>query len=153
MDQLLATGEQQSIALLALALRDRKIPARSFTGLQAGIYADGYHMEGGSARCNPSLEKALAEGVVQWWRVFRASMPRGYHHAGRGGSDLSAVASPRPWKRRLPHLHGCDRRLQRGSRLVPEARKLSRVSYGVCMEMASWGQGAPGEECGDGGAV
>lgn len=142
MDQLLATGEQQSIALLALALRNRKIPARSFTGLQAGIYADGYHMEGRIRTVQPHhLEKALAEGTVPVVAGFQGINVSGdIITLGRGGSDLSAVALAASLEADACHIYTDVTGVYSADpRLVPEACKLSRVSYGVCMEMAVMG--------------
>ena len=63
MDQLLATGEQQSVALLALALKQFGLPAQSFTAQQAGIRAKGFPMEGRIYRIEPdAVEKVLNEG-------------------------------------------------------------------------------------------
>ena len=63
MDQLLATGEQQACALLALTLQQFGIPAQSFTAAQAGIYAKGFPMEGRIYKIEPQyVIKALDEG-------------------------------------------------------------------------------------------
>ena len=57
-DQLLATGEQQSIALLAMALKREGIPAQSFTAAQAGFFANGFPTEGRIYRVNPKAHHA-----------------------------------------------------------------------------------------------
>ena len=94
MDQLLATGEQQSVALLALALQHAGIPAQSFTALQAGIRAKGFPMEGRIYDIQPvNVEKVLNEGTVAVITGFQAITDSGdVITLGRGGSDLSAVA-------------------------------------------------------------
>ena len=94
MDQLLATGEQQSVALLALALKQNGILAQSFTALQAGISAKGFPMEGRIYKIEPdAVEKVLNEGVVAVVTGFQAVTDDGdVITLGRGGSDLSAVA-------------------------------------------------------------
>ena len=76
MDQLLATGEQQSVALLSLALQQYGLPAQSFTALQAGIKAEGFPMEGRIYRIEPdAVEKVLNEGTVAVITGFVDSKP------------------------------------------------------------------------------
>jgi aspartate kinase len=93
-DQLLATGEQQSVALLALALQQSDIPAQSFTARQAGIKAKGFPTEGRISSIDPSnVLKVLNEGTVAVIAGFQAITDEGdIITLGRGGSDLSAVA-------------------------------------------------------------
>ena len=72
-DQLLATGEQQSVALLALALQQEGVPSRSFTALQAGFKAKGFPTEGRLFRVEAqAVEDASLEGVVPVVTGFQA---------------------------------------------------------------------------------
>src|SRR5690606_16706622 len=94
LDQLLATGEQAAIALVALALEERGVPAMSFTGAQAEIRTDGAH---GAARITEvrahRVQRALAEGRVPVVAGFQGlSAAQELTTLGRGGSDTTAVA-------------------------------------------------------------
>jgi uridylate kinase len=94
MDMLLSVGERVSMALLSMALKDRKIPAISFTGSQSGILTDDHH---GKAkihrilgdRIRASLEKKQIAIVAGFQGM---SLSREITTLGRGGSDTSAVA-------------------------------------------------------------
>lgn len=94
MDQLLATGEQQTIALLALALEGEGLKSRSFTGAQAGFLVSGRYSEGRIRRMEPQqVERSLAAGEVPVVAGFQGVLPNGdVITLGRGGSDLSAIA-------------------------------------------------------------
>ncbi|MDR3354063.1 MAG: aspartate kinase, partial [Synergistaceae bacterium] len=94
MDQLLATGGQQSAALLALALKGEGIPAQSFTAAQAGFHANGFPMEGRIYRVDPAnVTAAVKAGMVAVVTGFQAITDDGdVITLGRGGTDLSAVA-------------------------------------------------------------
>ena len=94
MDALLSTGELQSAALLAIMLSSLGVPARSFSGGQAGIFAGGCH---GSAVIDhidcEKLTPTLEEGTIAVVTGFQALGPDGsVCTLGRGGSDTSAVA-------------------------------------------------------------
>ena len=94
LDVLLATGEQQSIALLAMALHEVGVPAISITGSQAGIHTTGSHTRGRILNMDPSLMQSfLAEGKSLVVAGFQGVTPSGMIHTlGRGGSDLTAIA-------------------------------------------------------------
>lgn len=142
LDRLLATGEQQSVALLALALQNSGIPAQSFTSRQAGIYAKGFPMEGRINKIEPAaVEKALKEGVVAVITGFQAVTEEGdIITLGRGGSDLSAVALAAALEaescqllKDVTGIMTCD------PKVVEKAKKIKKISFDECMEMAVQG--------------
>ena len=94
LDRLLATGEQQSAALLAMALSAEGCPARSFSGDEAGFVAEGAWGEGRILSVDPArIEAATAFGHVAVITGFQACTRDGETITlGRGGSDLSAIA-------------------------------------------------------------
>ena len=142
MDQLLATGEQQTIALVAMALRAAGVPSRSYTGQRAGILAEGYHMEGRIQRMQPFLvEEDLEEGVVPVIAGFQAVSSKGdVVTLGRGGSDLSAVALACSLEADECHIYtDVEGVFTADPRIVQNARKLKKVSHEICMEMAALG--------------
>ena len=142
MDQLLATGEQQTIALVAMALRAAGVPSRSYTGQRAGILAEGYHMEGRIQRMQPFLvEEDLEEGVVPVIAGFQAASSKGdVVTLGRGGSDLSAVALACSLEADECHIYtDVEGVFTADPRIVKNARKLKKVSHEICMEMAALG--------------
>ena len=93
-DSLLSTGEQQSAALTALMLQSLGIPARSFTGFQAGIFTRGGHGSGRIMFIMPErIRSALAEGITPVVAGFQGMDMQGdICTLGRGGSDTTAVA-------------------------------------------------------------
>lgn len=142
MDQLLATGEQQSVALLALAIQQQGIPAQSFTAQQAGIRAKGFPMEGRIYRIEPrNVEKALNEGTVAVITGFQAITDDGdVITLGRGGSDLSAVALAGALGASSCQLLKDVCGVMSGDpRIVEKPFKLKEISFDECMEMAVQG--------------
>lgn len=143
LDVLLATGEQQSIALLCMAIADMGHKAMSFTGAQAGITTYGSHTRGRIDRIDPSrVLKALDEGNIVVCAGFQGISRGGerIHTLGRGGSDLSAIAMAAAVKADLCQIYTdvdgvytCD------PRVVKEARKIDVLSYEEMLEMASSG--------------
>lgn len=93
-DRALATGEALSAALFALGLQARGIPARSFTGAEAGIRTAAAHLGAEVRRVAPrQLRTALADGLVPVVAGFQGIGSHGeLTTLGRGGTDLSAVA-------------------------------------------------------------
>ena len=142
MDQLLATGEQQTIALLAMALRTLGVSARSYTGAQAGIRADGHHMEGRIHAIHPQMvEEDMEEGMVPVVAGFQAADSRGdVITLGRGGSDLSAVALAAALEADACHIYtDVSGIFTADPRVVPDAKKMSKISFNACAEMAMLG--------------
>jgi aspartate kinase len=142
MDVLLATGEQQSIALLAMALHDIGVEAASVTGSQAGIQTTGSHTRGRILQIDPSLmTRFLDEGKSLVVAGFQGITPEGMIHTlGRGGSDLTAIAVAAALKADVCQIltdvdgvYTCD------PRIVKNARKLPEISYDEMLEMASSG--------------
>ncbi len=142
MDVLLATGEQQSIALLCMAIAEMGVKARSFTGAQAGVYTYGSHTRGRIADIEPGrVLSALEEGCIVVCAGFQGVTREGrIHTLGRGGSDLSAIAMAAALKADLCQIYTdvdgvytCD------PRVVKSARKIARLSYEEMLEMASSG--------------
>jgi aspartate kinase len=144
MDQLLATGEQQSVALLALALQKEGIPSQSFTAQQAGIKAKGFPMEGRIYRIEPkAVEKVINEGVVAVIAGFQAMTDSGdIITLGRGGSDLSAVALAAALDANSCRLLKDVPGIMTGDpRIVKNPRKMKQIGFDECMEMAVQGAG------------
>ena len=142
MDQLLATGEQQSVALLALALKQFGLPAQSFTAQQAGIRAKGFPMEGRIYRIEPdAVEKVLNEGTVAVITGFQAITDNGdVITLGRGGSDTTAVALAAELHADVCEIYtDVDGVYTADPRIVPNARKMEEVTYDEMLEMASLG--------------
>ena len=141
-DQLLATGEQQSVALMALTLQKSGIPAQSFTALQAGIKAKGFPMEGRIYRIEPlNVEKVLREGTVAVITGFQAITDEGdVITLGRGGSDLSAVAFAASLGaescRLLKDVAGV---MSGDPRVVNRPHKIKEIGFDECMEMTVQG--------------
>ncbi len=142
MDVLLATGEQQSIALLCMAIADMGHKAMSFTGAQAGICTYGSHTRGRIGSIEPQrVIDALAEGNIIVCAGFQGVTKEGHIHTlGRGGSDLSAIALASAIHADLCQIftdvdgvYTCD------PRVVKDARKISVLSYEEMLEMASSG--------------
>jgi aspartate kinase len=140
-DQLLATGEQQSIALLAMALKREGIPAQSFTAAQAGFYANGFPTEGRIYRVTPkSVAEALEKGLVAVVAGFQAITDDGdVITLGRGGSDLSAVALAAALGGECHILKDVPGVMSADPRIVPSPVKLEYLSYQECMELSSLG--------------
>ena len=142
LDVLLATGEQQSIALLTMALHELGVDAASVTGRQAGIQTIGTHTRGRILKMDPSLmQRFLAEGKTLVAAGFQGVSPDGMIHTlGRGGSDLTAIAVAAALKADVCQIltdvdgvYTCD------PRVVKNARKLPEISYDEMLEMASSG--------------
>lgn len=142
LDVLLATGEQQSIALVTMALQEAGVDAASITGRQAGIHTTGSHTRGRILNIDPSMmQRFLDEGKSLVVAGFQGVTPDGMIHTlGRGGSDLTAIAVAAALKADVCQIltdvdgvYTCD------PRVVPNARKLPEISYDEMLEMASSG--------------
>ncbi len=142
LDMLLATGEQQSIALLCMAITDMGYKARSFTGAQAGICTYGSHTRGRIDSIKPDrVIEALEEDCIVVCAGFQGvSVDGSIYTLGRGGSDLSAIAMAAAVKADLCQIYTdvdgvytCD------PRVVKDARKIPVLSYEEMLEMASSG--------------
>jgi aspartate kinase len=141
-DTVVAAGEQITSGLLAIALQDIGVNARSWQGWQIPILTDGAH---GAARIQEidgeSLIQRLASGQVAVVSGFQGIGPDGrISTLGRGGSDTSAVALAAAIRAdRCDIYTDVDGVYMTDPRIVPKAQRLSRVSYEEMLEMASLG--------------
>ena len=142
MDVLLATGEQQTIALTAIALHALNVPAISLTGAQAGIVTDGVHTKAKIHNITPKkVHELLKQGNVVIVAGFQGETPEGQITTlGRGGSDLTAIALAAALKADLCQIYtDVDGVYTADPRIVPSARKLAEISYDEMLELASLG--------------
>jgi aspartate kinase len=142
MDVLLATGEQQTIALTAIALHALNIPAASLTGAQAGIVTDVVHTKAKIHNITPKkVHELLKQGNVVIVAGFQGETPEGQITTlGRGGSDLTAIALAAALKADLCQIYtDVDGVYTADPRIVPNAKKLSEISYDEMLELASLG--------------
>ncbi|MGJ8696459.1 MAG: aspartate kinase [Verrucomicrobiaceae bacterium] len=142
LDVLLSSGEQQSIALLAMALNEIGIEGISVTGRQAGILTSGSHTRGRIEDIKPDyLNQCIAEGKTPIVAGFQGITPQGLIHTlGRGGSDLSAIAVASAVKADVCQiLTDVDGVYTADPRVVDKARKLPEISYDELLELASVG--------------
>ncbi|MGC6458237.1 MAG: aspartate kinase [Akkermansiaceae bacterium] len=142
MDVLLSSGEQQSIALLAIALNDLEVDTISATGRQAGIVTSGSHTRGRIESIDASLINGyLAEDRTVIVAGFQGMTEQGMIQTlGRGGSDLSAIAVASSINADLCQiLTDVDGVHTADPRVVKKARKLPEISYDELLELASVG--------------
>ena len=142
MDMLLATGEQQTIALAAIALQQLGIMATSLTGAQAGIVTDGVHTKAKIQNITPKKVHALLNaGNVVIVAGFQGETSEGHITTlGRGGSDLTAIALAAALKADLCQIYtDVDGVYTADPRIVPAARKLAEISYDEMLELAGAG--------------
>jgi len=142
MDVLLATGEQQTIALTAIALHSLNVPAVSLTGAQAGIVTDGVHTKAKIHNITPKkVHDLLKAGNVVIVAGFQGETPEGQITTlGRGGSDLTAIALAAALKADLCQIYtDVDGVYTADPRIVPDAKKLEEISYDEMLELASLG--------------
>ena len=142
LDMLLATGEQVTIALLAMALHGLGFKARSFTGWQAGLRTDRAHTQARITQITAErVRGALDTGAIAVVAGFQGqSDDDEITTLGRGGSDLTAVALAAALKADVCEIYtDVDGVYTADPNVVPEARKLPRVAYDEMLEMASLG--------------
>ena len=142
LDMLLATGEQVSIALLAMAIDANGHKARSFTGEQAGIRTDAAHTRARIVGIDgDKVRRALDDGYVAIVAGFQGvTAEDDITTLGRGGSDLTAVALAAALRADVCEIYtDVDGVYTADPNIVPEARKLDRISYDEMLEMASLG--------------
>jgi len=142
MDMLLATGEQVTIGLLAMALQSLDCPACSLTGPQSGLYTDEAHTRARITRIAAErIKGALEAGKVVVVAGFQGTTEAGdITTLGRGGSDLTGVALAAALEADVCEIFtDVDGVYTADPNVVPDARKLARVSYDEMLEMASLG--------------
>ena len=141
-DQIVSTGEQVTIALLAMAIQRLGQPARSFTGFQMGMRTDTAHTRARIESIDTGvLRDALDRGQVAVLAGFQGiDLAGNVTTLGRGGSDTSAVAVAAALDADVCEIYtDVDGVYTTDPRIVPAARKLERVSYEEMLEMASLG--------------
>jgi aspartate kinase len=142
MDVLLATGEQTTIALLAMALHGLGAKAVSLTGAQAGIVTDGLHTKAKIANITPKrVHEFLDNGNIVTIAGFQGETPDGQITTlGRGGSDLTAIAIAAAVKADLCQIYtDVDGVYTSDPRIVTNAKKLAEISYDEMLELAALG--------------
>jgi aspartate kinase len=144
MDMLLSTGEQVTIALLAMALREKGYDAVSLTGWQAGIETEAFH---GNARIlnvdSTKIKSLLDEGKIVIVAGFQGITKDGeITTLGRGGSDTTAVALAAALNADKCDIYTDVRGVfTTDPRNVKTARKLPSISYDEMLELANLGAG------------
>ena len=142
MDVLLSTGEQVTIALLAMALETRGCPARSYTGSQVRITTDDSHTKARIRKIDTDkMKKDLAGGRVLVVAGFQGCDEHGnITTLGRGGSDTTAVALAAALKADECQIYtDVDGVYTTDPRVVDSARRLNKITFEEMLEMASLG--------------
>ncbi len=142
LDMLISVGERISMALVAMALRDRGVPAVSLTGSQSGILTDGRHADARVIEVRPDrILRHLERGEVVVVAGFQGvSLQREVTTLGRGGSDTTAVVLAAALK--AEHCEICsdvDGVFSADPRLVPEARTIDRLGLNEALALARGG--------------
>lgn len=144
MDMLLSTGEQVSIALMAMAFQEAGQKAISFTGAQAGIKTSDAFNKGRILELEPHrIMEALDEGNVVVVAGFQGITGHGdITTLGRGGSDTTAVAIAGAIHADVCEIYtDVDGVYTSDPRVVPTAQKMKEITYGEMLEMAKLGAG------------
>jgi aspartate kinase len=142
LDVLLSTGEQVTIALLAMALKKRGVPARSFTGAQVQILTDNAHNKARIVDINKQrVSEALEAGEIVVVAGFQGIDEKGnITTLGRGGSDTTAVALAAALEADECQIYtDVDGVYTTDPRIEPQARRLERITFEEMLEMASLG--------------
>ncbi len=144
MDMLISTGEQVSVALMAMAVHSLGYEAVSLTGAQIGINTDSTHTK---ARIR-SISTERMRGLLDSGKIVIAAGFQGIDQnmnittLGRGGSDTTAVALAAVLKADACEIYtDVDGVYTTDPRVLPEARQMDRVSYEEMLELASLGAG------------
>jgi aspartate kinase len=142
LDVLLSTGEQVTIALLAMSLKKRGVPARSFTGAQVQILTDNAHNKARIVDINKQrVSEALEAGEIVVVAGFQGIDEKGnITTLGRGGSDTTAVALAAALEADECQIYtDVDGVYTTDPRIEPQARRLERITFEEMLEMASLG--------------
>jgi len=142
MDVLMSTGEQVTIALLAIALEKRGCQARSYTGGQVQILTDSAYMKARIRSVDDQrIRRDLEEGRVVIVAGFQGVDEEGnITTLGRGGSDTTGVALAAALKANECQIYtDVDGVYTADPRIVPQARRLDRITFEEMLEMASLG--------------
>ncbi len=144
MDMLLSTGEQVSVALMAMAVHSLGSRAVSLTGAQMGIHTDSAFTKARIRTISPDrIRKLLSEGNIVIAAGFQGiDEDLNITTLGRGGSDTTAVALAAVLRADACEIHtDVDGVYTTDPRQLPEARQMSRISYDEMLELASLGAG------------
>lgn len=142
MDMLLATGEQVSVALLAMALHKIGHEAISFTGAQVGIITDSSHTKAKILDVNTTrIQRELGKGKIVIVAGFQGiNLDQEITTLGRGGSDMTAVALAKVLKAKICEIYTDVKGVYTADpRIVEDARKLDTITYEEMLELASLG--------------
>jgi len=142
MDMLMSTGEQISVALLAMAIQKLGYRAISFTGAQVEILTDASHTQARILDINTKrIEEELTKGNIVIVAGFQGvTLTHDITTLGRGGSNLTAVALAKVLKANMCEMCTDVKGIYTADpRIVKNARKLSRISYEEMLELASSG--------------
>jgi aspartate kinase len=142
MDMLLSTGEQISVALLAMAIHKLGFDAISFTGAQVGIITDTSHTQARIIKINADkIREELGKGNIVIVAGFQGvTLKQDITTLGRGGSDLTAVALAKELKAEECEIYtDVEGIYTTDPRIEPKARKISAITYDEMLEMASLG--------------
>ena len=150
MDMLLATGEQQTISLLAMTLNAMGYKAVSFSGWQAGIVTEDVASKAKIMSINPvRIEEKLKERYIVIVAGFQGATEKGeITTLGRGGSDTTAVALASALNADFCEIFtDVDGVYTTDPRMVPEAHKIDRISFDEMLELATMGAGVLHPRC------
>ncbi|MBU1726367.1 MAG: aspartate kinase [Candidatus Omnitrophica bacterium] len=142
MDMLLSTGEQISVALLAMAIHKLGYEAISFTGAQVGIITDTSHTRARIVKINGDrIKEELKKGKIVIVAGFQGmTLNQDITTLGRGGSDLTAVALAKELKANACEIYtDVEGIYTTDPRIEPKAKKIKEVTYDEMLEMASLG--------------
>jgi aspartate kinase len=143
LDMLLTAGERISMALLAMAIANLGLNARSFTGSQAGVITDDSHGKARIIDVTPGrITTALADGSIPIVAGFQGVSQNGKDVTtlGRGGSDTTAVALAAALEADVCEIYtDVDGVFTADPRIVPGAQRIPAISYEEMMEMAACG--------------
>ncbi len=142
MDMLLSTGEQISVALLAMAIHKLGFEAISFTGAQVGIITDTSHTRARIIKINADkIKEELTKGKIVIVAGFQGvTLNQDITTLGRGGSDLTAVALAKELKASECEIYtDVEGIYTTDPRIEQRAKKLAAVTYDEMLEMASLG--------------
>ena len=143
LDMLLTAGERIAMALLAMAIHDLGVEARSFTGSQAGVITTSAHGRARIIDVTPGrIQGALDEGAVAIVAGFQGVSPdtKDVTTLGRGGSDTTAIALAAALKAQVCEIYtDVDGVFTADPRIVPSAKQLPFVSFEEMLELAACG--------------
>jgi len=143
LDMLLTSGERISMALLAMAINDLGVEARSYTGSQAGLITDSSHGKARIVDVTPDrIQQAISENAIPIIAGFQgvARETKDITTLGRGGSDLTAVAIACALEADVCEIYtDVDGIFSADPRIAPKARQVPRITYDEMMELAAAG--------------